>query len=208
MMYDILIHGGTQKEHDERLRAVLERLQKAGITLNHKKCLFLVSQLTFLGQVVDSSGIRPDPEKVSAILSIPAPTDVSGVRRFLGVVNQMSKFIPNVAERTHPLRELLVQKNQWVWGEPQEKAFQNIKESLVRSPVLALFNPNYETIVSEDASSYGLSAVLLQRQPSAEFKPVAFVSRSMTNAEVRYAQIEEALAFNWSCVGFQTTWSD
>ena len=101
MMDDILIHGGTQEEHDEPLRAVLERLQKAGITLNHKKCLFSVSQVTFLGQVVDSSGIRPDPEKVSTILRMPATTDISGVRRFLGVVNQMSKFIPNVAERTH-----------------------------------------------------------------------------------------------------------
>ena len=103
MMGDILIHGGTQEEHDQRLRAVLERLQKAGITLNHKKCLFLVRQVTFLGQVIDSSGIHPDPEKVSAILSKPAPTDISGVRCFLGVVNQMSKFIPNVAGRTHPL---------------------------------------------------------------------------------------------------------
>ena len=114
----------------------------------------------------------------------------------------MSKFIPNIAAKTHLLRELLVQKNQWAWEKPQVKAFQNIKESLVRSPVLALFNPNYETIVSADASSYGFGAVLLQPKPSAELKPVAFVSRSMTNAEVRYAQIDhekEALAFTWYC---------
>ena len=78
---------------------------------------------------------------MQAIKNMQAPTDVSRVRRFLGVVNQMSKFIPNLAEVTHPLRELLVKDRQWVWEEPQKLAFHKIKEALSISPVLALFDP-------------------------------------------------------------------
>jgi len=97
-------------------------------------------------------------------------------------------------------RELLIKGNQWVWGEPQQRAFSQIKESLICSPVLALFDPNLDTVVSADAPSHGLGAVLLQRQLSGELKPVAYISRSMTPTEQRYAQIEkEVLAFTWAC---------
>jgi hypothetical protein len=116
------------------------------------------------------------------------------------MVNQMSKFAPNLAEITQPLRELLIKENQWVWGEPQRRAFQLVKEALTSTPVLAWFDPNRETVVSADASSFGLGAVLLQKQQTGDFKPVAYISRSMTPTEQRYAQIEkEALAFTWAC---------
>ena len=92
----------------------------------------------------------------------------------------MSKFAPNLADITKPLRDLLVKR---VWGEPQQKAFNQIKEMLTTSPVLALFDSKIEAIVSADASSYGLDAVLLQRQPEGELKPVAYISRSMTPTE-------------------------
>ena len=94
----------------------------------------------------------------------------------------------------------MVKENAWYWGEPQQTAFTRIKEALTDSPLLALFYPNLETIVSADASSFGLGTVLLLRQTTGELKPVAYVSRTMKPTEVRYAQIEkEALAFTWAC---------
>ena len=201
MMDDILIHGKTREEHDTHLRDVLNRLQDAGMTLNKEKCQFAQTSLKFLGHIIDSEGIRPDPNKVQAILDIQTPANVGDVRRYLGMVNHLSKFAPNLAEVTQPMRELLVKANTWTWGDAQQKAFDKTKELLTKSPVLTLFDPNHYTAVSADASSFGLGAVLLQKShQEEEYKPVAFISRSLTQTEQRYAQIEkEALAFTWAC---------
>jgi hypothetical protein len=89
------------------------------------------------------------------------------------------------------------------WGHDQQRAFNNIKEELSSPPGLALYNAKVETVVSADASSFGLGAVLLQRQEEGHLKPVAYSSRSLTDTEKRYAQIEkEALAITWSCKCF------
>ena len=128
------------------------------------------------------------------------PACVGDIRRFLGMANQLSKFSPNLADTTQPLRDLLAKDRAWVWEEAQKQAFTAVKAALTASPALALFNPNLETVLSVDASLYGLGAVLLQRQASGELQLVAYISRAMTPSEKRYAQIEkEALAFTWAC---------
>jgi hypothetical protein len=119
MIDDVLVHGKTPEEHDNRLYRVLCRRQQEGLTLNKEKCKFSQSKVSFLGQIVDESGIRPDPEKVNVIRNMSIPNNVGEVRRFLGTVNQMSKFAPNLGDVTKPIRDLLVKGNQWVWGEPQ-----------------------------------------------------------------------------------------
>ena len=97
---DILVIGRNQREHDERLRAVLDRLVKCGLTLNVDKCAFSQSELPYLGQIIDGD----DPGKVKAIVEMAEPTDVPELRRFLGMVNQLMKFRPDLAEKTHALR--------------------------------------------------------------------------------------------------------
>ena len=201
---DILISGKTQEEHDQRLRAVLSRLSKSGLTLGRDKCEINKKSVKFLGQLVDETGVRPDPEKLQAIVQMKPPTSISELRRFLGMVSQQSKFSPHLADQTKPLRELLSSKNHWIWERAQQEAFEKLKQSLSSSSVLARYNPRYKTILSADALSYGVGAVLRQVQPDDSVKPVAYVSRALTPTEQRYAQIEkEALAATWACERFQ-----
>ena len=119
------------------------------------------------------------------------------------MLNQMIKFVPNLADTTKPLHDFLSKQNQWAWGQAQEEAFNKVKTILSSAPVLALFDPNLNTVVCSDASSFGLGAVLLQIQTDGFRHPVACISCAMTNTEQRYAQIEkEALALTWACEQF------
>ena len=110
LMDDVLVIGKDRNEHDLRLRLVLERVQKAKVMLNPTKCEFAKSSVKFLGHVIDSHGIRADPDKFKAICKMEAPHSVSDLRRFLGMVNQLGKFSPRIADLTQPMRELLSTK--------------------------------------------------------------------------------------------------
>ena len=191
LMDDVLVGGKTQQEHNDRLEAVLNRMRAAGLTLNREKCEFSKDNIRFLGQLVNQQGVAPDPDKVKAIVEMKLPVNVAEVRRFLGMVNQLGKFSPQLADKTKPLRDLLSLKNEWIWEDSQDKAFKEIKEMLSTAPVLALYEPERESVVSADASSYGIGAVLRQRQPEGEWRPIAYISRSLTDTEQRYAQIEK-----------------
>ena len=148
-MDDILVIGRNKEEHDERLVKVLQRLKDSGITLNPDKCLFSTSRLQYLGQVIDSDGIRKDPAKVKAITELPEPKDVPDVRRFLSMVNQQMKFLPNLAEMTKPIRDLLKKDTEWIWDSPQKEAFDQLKHELASDEALALYDTEKETVIRQ-----------------------------------------------------------
>ena len=201
-MNDVLVFGENKQEHDARLTAALNRIQEAGVTLNKEKCEFAKTELTFLGHLIDQHGIRPDPDKTSAIRSLSPPSNITELRRFLGMANQLGKFSSQLAQATQPLRELLSKTRAWHWVQTQETAFSQVKDELRKPTILAFYSPTAPTKVSADASSHGLGAVLLQEN-GGEWKPVAYASRSMSETEKRYAQIEkEALATAWACDKF------
>ena len=198
-MDDILIYGNTQEEHDRRLNAVLHRIAQSGTTLNGAKCVFSKPEVIFLGQLLGKEGIKPDPAKIQGIKQMPAPTNITEVRRFLGMANQLGKFSPYLTEDTKPLRDLLTTESDWVWGDSQKESFEKVKNLLTTESVLVHYDPKKATTMSADASSYGLGAVLRQKQDNGEWMPVAYGSRAMTDTEQRYAQIEkEALATTWA----------
>ena len=101
----------------------------------------------------------------------------------MGMVNHLCKFVPRLADLSDPLRQLLPKDSSWVWEELQQHAFQRIKEALLSSEVLAHYDPNRPTIISADASSTGLSAVLTRVQENGERSPICYVSRSLSETE-------------------------
>lgn len=110
------------------------------------------------------------------------------------------RFSEHLADKTKSIRDLLYKGNQWTRGSDQQKAFEQIKSDLTRAPALALYDPNKEAKVAADASSFGLGGVILQLQLDNSWRPVSFISRTMTPTETRYAKIgKEALALTCEC---------
>ena len=197
---DILVSGRDKNEHDSRLHAVMKRLEAAGVTLNKEKCQFSCTKIVFLGHVIDANGISPDPHKTEAIQNMKSPRNVTELRRFMGMINQLNKFSPNIAHLSQPLRELLKATTMWLWTEQHEEALKKLKEEICSHRVLAHYDVHAKTKISADASACSLGAVLLQSQDGVTWQPVAFASRSLNETD---AQIEkEALALVYTCEKF------
>ena len=118
--------------------------------------------------ITDALGIHADSNKTAAIAHFPAPTNVAELQRFMGMVNQMGKFIPRLAEINKPLRQLLCKDTAWLWEASQETAIHQVKDMLVSSEILAHYDPDRPTVIAADASSEGIGAVLLQSKMMAD----------------------------------------
>lgn len=149
--------------------------------------------------------MQKESSQIKAINDMPWPTNITELKRFLSMVNQLNKFSPNLVNHMKPLHELLSSWNQWRWDELHENSFQKVKAALTSSETLCAFNPRLETVVSADASLFGVGAELRQRQlEDKTLRPVAYISGVLSNMEKNYAQIEkEALAVTWACKRFQ-----
>lgn len=110
---DILITRSTMEEHDARLAQALEAAQSHGLKLNAKKCEFRKTKITYLGEVLTAEGVQIGQSRVTAIKNMPPPTDKEGVQRFLGMINYVGKFLPNLTVRTAQMRSLLCKTTEW-----------------------------------------------------------------------------------------------
>ncbi|XP_052566467.1 uncharacterized protein K02A2.6-like [Culex pipiens pallens] len=202
-MDDVIVFGPDRKSHASSLKQLLQRLKEYGFHVKAEKCSFFQLQIRYLGHIVDSRGIRPDPEKLRTIAAIPAPTNVSELRSFLGAVNFYGRFVRNLHELRRPMDQLLKKDTKWRWTSECQQAFEKFKEVLQSSLLLTHYNPKLPIIVAADASSTGIGAVILHQFPDGSLKAVQHASRSLTPAERNYGQPEkEALALVYAVTKF------
>lgn len=197
-MDDILIAAPTVQEHYSILRSAFERATSFNLKLNSGKCHIHQSSVPYVGYLITADGLKPDPAKVEAIRNMPAPMDKECIKRFLGFITYLSKFIPSLSEVGAPLRQLLKRDVEFVWQQAQQIAFDTLKELCTHPLVLKYFVPTKPVMKFCDESSNGLGAVPLQ-----DVKPIAFSSRSLADAETCYAQIvRETLSIVHACTNF------
>ena len=140
----------------------LQRCDERGVHLNSDKLQLRIKEVPFIGHVATGEGLRPDPSKVRAIRKMPPPENVAGIQRILGMSQYLSKFLPRLSDITKPLRNLTHQDAEWIWDEPQQSAFECLKQAVSATPVLRYYNLKEDVTIQCDASQLGLGVALLQ----------------------------------------------
>ena len=191
---DILLHAPSSDALAKRLSALFRRLQEKGITVNHDKSVLNTTEVKFLGHVLSSEGIRPDPDIANKIQSFQPPSSRSELESFLGLVNFFGRMIPNFASVVQPLHSLRRKDVEFKWSQEHQSAFDELLRIMSTPPLLHSYELDQPATLTTDASEKSIGGILTQNG-----KPVMFVSRVLTPAEQKYSNIErEGLAVVWS----------
>ena len=195
---DILIASETYEQHVSDIRELMDRCKANHITLNHKKMMLGRKKVKFAGYIISRDGIELDPEQIEAVNRFLTPATRQDLKSFMGLINQFRQFNQAVTKNSYMLKPLLSTKGTYVWLPEHQRAFEELKLELSRSPSLAHFDPALETRLETDASrKKGFGYVLLQKKDSG-WKLVAAGSRYLRDVETRYAMVElEALAIQY-----------
>jgi hypothetical protein len=185
---DVMIMGQTPSELLENMEGVFKILREHGLYAKRSKCEFFKPQVNFLGHVLDSNGITPDPRKVRSLHEWEYPKDGKGMLRFLGLANYFRKFIPNFSLTAAPLYHLTKKNVKYDNGPALQACFEKVKQALVQPPVLAYPDPTKPYELISDASVMGCGAILVQ-----EGRPVAYYSAKFSSAERNYTTGEQEL---------------
>uniref|UniRef100_A0A914UPP6 RNA-directed DNA polymerase n=1 Tax=Plectus sambesii TaxID=2011161 RepID=A0A914UPP6_9BILA len=199
---DIIVTGTTEAAHLQNLRQVLRRITDYGFRLKKEKCSWAQSSVEYLGFIVDGRGQHTSSKKTKAIVDMPAPKNVHQLRSFLGMVQHYARFVPALSTRLSPLHQLLRKQegsiNKLVpydWTAECHRAFEEIKKDLISPRMLVHYTPHLPIVMAADASNDGIGAVIAHRMPDGQELPIAHASKTLSDAEKRYPQIQkEALA--------------
>ena len=188
---DIIVFSANFTQHLEQLEHIFDRLRTTGLTLNPAKCKFAQTEVKYLGFMVTPKGIKPNSDKVDAVLNYPVPRNVTQLRHFLGMSNYYRRFIYQYSKIASPLHKLTRKSNQdFTWTPTCQDAFDQLKQLLTNPPILAYPNFKLPFIVASDASAEAIGGVLSQIQNDREVV-ISYWSRQLSKAEKNYSTIEK-----------------
>ena len=196
---DALLQAATAQELTNSFRIACLAARKNNLTLSKPKLKY-GDTIDYAGYIVSSKGVFPDPARLSAVSKFPAPTDITTLRGFLGLANQLGHFVPDLAHMTNVLRLLLKKNTSWIWLHEHQSAFEKVKRLLTSPMVVKPFDPAMRTELLTDASRlFGLGYALVQWGSDNCIRLIQCGSRTLNSAETRYATIElECLAIMWA----------
>jgi len=183
---NVLVGTETEEGHDKIMEEILKRLEENNLYIKPEKYVWKVQKIGFLDIVIGPNGIEMEKKKVDGVLSWLEPKNVKDVRKFLGLANYYRRFIKNFARVARPINVLTRKDVKWVWGESQQKAFDELKEVFTTKPVLAAPDLDKEFRVEADASNYSTREVLSMKCSDNLWRPVAFISKSLSDMERNY----------------------
>ena len=201
---DILVFSKDEKEHLHHLELIFKRLQEYGLFCKPHKCSFGKEEAKFLGFIVGNGRQRLDPKIYDVVKNWKPPTDVSGVRSFMGFLNHYRKFIKQLSHVAAPISALQSPKTKWAWEKDQQDAFDQLKNLVCSAPVLRIFDPGKPIRVYTDASGWATGAILLQDFGDG-WHPVAFDSKKLNPAQRNYSAYDRELlaiyraVLHWRC---------
>lgn len=200
---DVLVFGITKQEHDENLKAVLERLHEHNVCINESKSVFGQQTVKFLGFEMSEEGLKVEEDKLRAIREFRRPETQQEVKSFLGLMNFTERFILHRAEKTEGLRDL-AKSDYFYWNDDLEQEFLFMKnEALNTISKLGYFDTKADTEIYVDASPIGLGAVLIQFDGNRVPRIISCASKALTETERKYPQTQkEALAIVWGIERF------
>jgi len=171
--------------------------RRANLQLQREKCVFAKDKFTYLGFELSYRGIEASPDKVKAVQDFPTPQSVKNVRSFLGLASFYRRIVPHFADIAKALAQLTKKDKIWDWNQECQESFDKLKGKLSNTPVLAFPDFKVPFILTTDASTVVLGAVLSQVQEGIE-RPISFASRQLNKAESAYSASElETLAVVW-----------
>jgi len=191
---DLTAFSKSDQEHLEHLRQVFIIFRKYGIPLNPKKSFFGVEEGKLLGHIISKDGIRIDPYRIQVILQVPHPRNIKELQAFIGKINFLRRFITNLAELIRLLNNMLKKYSKLKWTIEAKKAFEEIKIALTKTPTLTSPKFDRDFIIFSFASEHTIAAVLLQKDDQGYENPIAFFSKALRDAPLKY-QIMEKQAY-------------
>ena len=140
----------------------------------------------FLGVIIGEEGVKMEKEKVQGVIEWLVPKSMKDVQKFLGLANYYRWFVKDFATIAKPLHKTTRKDKRWNWGERQRKTFEELKKRFTTEPVLVTPDLDKEIRVEADASDFATSGVLSMNCEDEKWRPVAYISKSLNEAERNY----------------------